>query len=192
MDITRNVCVREVFSEAAATTILPPETNFNTGLFNNSTHNQNAESEVLAAGDDANATNNHDLTNLAISKHRNSLPNVALPNLLNVESRNNGGDCESCVTQKDKIHLNIEKDTQKCITTNTILPSASIQYAANLSNDVHTLNSNNNSLVGDKGTAQQDVGCISGRLEIRVIPNGKVIIILFILENIYTLHHTVG
>ncbi|XP_037825862.1 tau-tubulin kinase homolog Asator isoform X10 [Lucilia sericata] len=179
MDITRNVCVREVFSEAAATNIVPPETTLNTGLFNNSIHNPTAEVDVLAASDVPNSSNivtgnKADLTNLAISKHRNSLPNVALPNLLNNSGGVVSGDGvvvgDSCVPLKDKINTNVDMDTQKCVTTNTILPSASIQYATNSNEDVPT-HHQNSGLESGIGAAQQDEGCISGRLEIRVIPN---------------------
>ncbi|XP_046811886.1 tau-tubulin kinase homolog Asator isoform X2 [Lucilia cuprina] len=175
MDITRNVCVREVYSEAAATNIVPPDATSNVGLFNNSIHNPATEVEDLAARDvpySSNTGNNNDLTNLAISKHRNSLPNVALPNLLNISSGagNSDGVGDSCVPTKEKFITNVDMDTQKSITTNTILPSASVQYAANLNEDVQ-VHHQNSGLGSDIGTAQQDEGCISGRLEIRVIPN---------------------
>ncbi|KAM7341251.1 tau-tubulin kinase asator isoform 5-T7 [Cochliomyia hominivorax] len=154
MDITRNVCVREVFSEAAVTSILPPET-----AFNNSTHNQNPESDGLAPNDTPNvgrdqvATNNNDVANLAISKHRNSLPNVALPNLINTGVDSEGGERSS----NQKPYGTFEVDPEKHITSNTILHSTPTQQNSGL--DVENVN------------AEKNVGCISGRLEIRVIPN---------------------
>lgn len=160
MDITRNVCVREVFSEAAAASILPPETAFN----NSSHHNQTVDVDGLAPKDSVHvsgvgvaATNNNEITNLGVSKHRNSLPNVALPNLLNATS---GVDND---VDNQKQFTSTEIDPQNHITTNTVLHSISKQQ----SNDLEI----------DNGVAQQDVGCISGRLEIRVIPNGKLCIL---------------
>lgn len=180
MDITRNVCVREVFSEAGASSFLPGETEFNTGVY--LTHNPAADTEIIASNDVGNArgypmsVNNNDLSNLGISKHRNSLPNVALPNLLNC-----GGDyvaavdksVENCENKKDELRGNINEEDQKCVTSN-VHPSTLIQNDANLNEDTQ-LNQPEND---EYESPQQDGGCISGRLQIRVIANGMLLLLL--------------
>lgn len=152
MDITRNVCVREVFSETAAATVLPPET-----AFDNSTHNQIAKGDAITGSDATNkpvlSVNMNDLTSSAISKHRNSLPNVALPNLLHNDDVIRNG--EAFVAQQNEVCS--EVDNQKCITTNPVITSASLHFAAELKREVQTVNFNK------KNEGAQDEGCISGR-----------------------------
>ncbi|XP_065371715.1 tau-tubulin kinase homolog Asator [Calliphora vicina] len=149
MDITRNVCVRQVQAEAAA---LPPN---ETQLLNNSSGRQtNGVDNALAGA-------NNDLTSLAnraITKRRNSLPNVAMPNLLSVLG--GGGD------QKPM------DNTQKCQNKTTALPSSYnlIQYAVNSNKDVQEQQPLQKSNLEVDFGPQQDESCISGRLEIRVIP----------------------
>ncbi|TMW50191.1 hypothetical protein DOY81_004730 [Sarcophaga bullata] len=176
MDITRNVCVREVSSEAGASSFLPGETEFNTGVY--LTHTPAADTELIASNDVSNtrgyqtSVKNNDLSNLGISKHRNSLPNVALPNLLN-----GGGDCvgeidksvENCENKKDDLRGNINEEDQKCFTSN-VQPSTSIQNDAKLNEDTQL-----NQLENDGYESTQQHGCcISGRLQIRVIANESI------------------
>ena len=181
MDITRNVCVREVFSEAGASSFLPGETEFNTGLY--LTHNPAAATEIIASNDVGNArgypmsVNNNDLSNLGMSKYRNSLPNVALPNLLNC-----GGDSIASIdnsvknyeNKKDELGGNINEEEQKCVSSN-VHPSALIQNDENLNVDTQLNHPENDGYE----SPQQDGDCISGRLQIRVIANG-----MFLLNNV--------
>lgn len=155
MDIARNVCAREVFSEAAAPSVFPPETIF-TGCFGSSAKNTDANTSIVpndGADDAVCEPTINVISNLANSKLRNSLPNVALPDMF----------CDGGPSEKEEIDKAVTTiDTLKCIVTNSLLSTTFNQK------DVPIIPPTNGVEPGNE--VIQDANCISGRLEVRVKP----------------------
>uniref|UniRef100_A0A1A9Z8P2 Uncharacterized protein n=1 Tax=Glossina pallidipes TaxID=7398 RepID=A0A1A9Z8P2_GLOPL len=171
MDVARNVCVREVFFEAAISHDDGKEA-VATAAATDDLKNGSSNSSNAHAIENKVITHSNKPANLIANKHRNSLPNVALSEIIKAEQTKT---VESKVivsqpssTKGNNLHqLWIAQVREKSVcdpAANSPTCQAAEQQLPNLgvqSSDAA------NSLC--KEGAMQNEGCVSGRLEIRMI-----------------------
>ncbi|XP_037899157.1 tau-tubulin kinase homolog Asator isoform X2 [Glossina fuscipes] len=150
MDVARNVCVREVFFEAAIS------------------HDDAKGTVATAAATDDLKNGSSNSTN----KHRNSLPNVALSEIINAEQIKTVESKvivpQSSSTKGDNQHqLWIAQVREKSVCDPTVNSPTCQAAEQQLSNFGVRSSDAANSLC--KEGAMQNEGCVSGRLEIRMI-----------------------
>lgn len=190
MDIARNICVRETYSEIApffnknVVSVVPPMNSFKHAV------------------DAADVRSSNSYGSQSMFKHRNSLPNVCLMDVLDEKTQS-----LQVLNVSRKLDSNSHVDHQKTyeelqsdvavpryvkttFSQQNALPAQTSTSLTTMSRDATPYQNDSRVPYFTDAEGQRDDGFINGRLEIRVIPKGFIKTLLF-YNHLFNLNFTV-